>query len=325
MNHHVIDHRAGRKPRPIPLHPMKTGTHGASGPRGSIMDCGGKSDATPLSYRAPVPKRRRVRLAGALQNAGATTEAPPHSTDAMKTNRPRRSHFHRSACLALLAGCLAAGLAAAHAAPPSLQPLHPGKWPEWPRGGFALDVKVAGNYAYVALSAAGLGVIDLRNPTIPVQVGGCDTSGQAWAVAVLGNYAYVADGHAGLQVIDVRDPTHCVRVGGYDTSGYAFGVAASGNYAYVADWYAGLQVIDVSNPANPVRVGGYVTSGEAYGVAVSGNYAYVADYYDGLQVIDVCDPPTACAWAATTPAGMPLAWRCRATTPTWPIWVPACT
>ena len=76
-------------------------------------------------------------------------------------------------------------------------------------------------------------------------------------------------------------------------------------------------MIDVSNPANSVRVGGYDTSGFAYGVAVSGNYAYVADADAGLQVIDVSNPANPCGWAAMTPAGMPLAWRCRATTPTW--------
>jgi hypothetical protein len=77
----------------------------------------------------------------------------------------------RGTFLAVLAGCLAAGLAATHAAPPSLQivpqatwPAWQGNWPTWPRGGEAQDVKVAGNYAYVVLGSAGLAVFDVSNP-----------------------------------------------------------------------------------------------------------------------------------------------------------------
>src|SRR5687767_4323010 len=76
--------------------------------------------------------------------------------------------------VALLAFFFAAGLAAIHAAsPPSLQLLQPGKWPKWPRGE-VFDVKVSGQYAYLALGWSGLAVIDISNPTNSVQVGGHD-------------------------------------------------------------------------------------------------------------------------------------------------------
>lgn len=148
----------------------------------------------------------------------------------------------RGTFLAMLAGCLAVGLAATHAAPPSLQPLLQGKWPKWPPGS-AWDVKVVGNYAYVALGAGGLAVIDVSNPTNCAQVGGYNTSGYAYGVAVSGNYAFVADFIEGLLVIDVSNPTNCVRVGGYDTSGTALGVAVVADRIYVADGAAGLLVL----------------------------------------------------------------------------------
>ena len=49
--------------------------------------------------------------------------------------------------------------------------------------------------------------------------------------------------------------------------------------------------------------------GDAWNMAVSGNYAYVACWSGGLQVIDVSNPANPSGWAATTPAGMPRAWR----------------
>ena len=82
--------------------------------------------------------------------------------------------------LALLALCLAAGLTAAHAASPSLQPLVQGKWPS---SGNARGVAVSGNYAYVADGGAGLQVIDVSNPANCVRVGGYNTSGNASDVA----------------------------------------------------------------------------------------------------------------------------------------------
>lgn len=150
-----------------------------------------------------------------------------------------------------------------------------------------------GQHAYVADGSTGLQVIDVRDPTAPVRVGGYNTSGSARAVALSpnGRYAYVADGSAGLQVIDLLDSVSPTRVGGYNTTGSAVGVVLSpnGRYAYVADSAAGLQVIDVLNPAAPAWAGGYDTNGSAVGVTLSadGRYAYLADDDAGLQVIDV--------------------------------------
>jgi hypothetical protein len=153
-------------------------------------------------------------------------------------------------------------------------------------GGIAL----AGGYAYLAGTAAGLHVVDVHDPAHPVRVGGCDTPGAAYAVAVAGSHAFVADASAGLQVIDITDPAAPVIVGAYDTIGISYGVAVWGSHAYLADNEEGLQVIDFSNPASPVRVGGYNTSGQALGVSYSGSHAYVADGNGGLQVFNVSNP-----------------------------------
>src|SRR5688572_8803560 len=95
----------------------------------------------------------------------------------------------------LLAFCLATVLAATHAAQPNVQVLLPGKWPAAARfGGDAVDVKVAGNYAYVALYEAGLAIFDVSNPTSGVLVGTCETVGTAQGLHVSGDYVYLAGG-----------------------------------------------------------------------------------------------------------------------------------
>jgi hypothetical protein len=151
------------------------------------------------------------------------------------------------------------------------------------------NVVVQGQYAYVAAST-GLYIVNVSNPSNPVQVGFCSTPGSAKDVAVSGNYAYVADGSGGLRVINISNPASPAAAGFCATAGDAQGVAVSGNYAYVADWGDGLRVINVSNPASPSEVGNYDTPGDAEDVALYGNIAYVADFTGGLRVINVSNP-----------------------------------
>jgi hypothetical protein len=87
--------------------------------------------------------------------------------------------------------------------------------------GYANNVDVNGNYAYVAAGATGLQVVDVSNPQAPVIVGAKDTPGNANDIRIAGNLAYIADGSAGLQILDISNPTAPVIVGSVDTPGEA--------------------------------------------------------------------------------------------------------
>ena len=154
----------------------------------------------------------------------------------------------------------------------------------------ASDVALAGDYAYLACSNAGLLIIDVSNPQSPYEVGHYNTPGPAYGVAVVGSYAYVADQDSGLRIIDVSNPQSPFEAGYCDTPGWALGVAVAGSYAYVADFGLGLRIIDVSNPQSPFEAGHCNTPGVACDVAVVGSYAYVADAFSGLRIIDVSNP-----------------------------------
>ena len=159
---------------------------------------------------------------------------------------------------------------------------------------YAQGLYVAGSYAYVAETVAGLQIIYISDPAAPVLAGSYDTTGAAFGVSVAGTYAYVADGFSGLQIIDISDPANPTISGTYNTPGYASAVYLAGSYAYVADGSSGLQIINISNPAAPTFVGSYDTLGDvwgkAYDVYVTGSYAYVADGNSGLQIIDISNP-----------------------------------
>jgi hypothetical protein len=155
--------------------------------------------------------------------------------------------------------------------------------------GFANNVDVSGNFAYVAAGSAGLRVVDVSDRHAPHIVGALDTPGNANDVRVVGNRAYIADGSAGLRIVDVTNPAVPVALGSFDTAGEANDLVVVGNRVYVADGPAGLQIIDVSDPQAPVYVGTFDTPGIARGVDVSGNIAVIADG-SALRIVDVSNP-----------------------------------
>jgi hypothetical protein len=168
--------------------------------------------------------------------------------------------------------------------------------------GYANNVDVNGNFAYVAAGSTGLQVVDVSNPALPLIVGSLDTPGNANDVRVAGNLAYVADGASGLRIISVANPAAPVHVGALDTTGEANDVVVVGNRVFVADGASGLQIIDATNPALPTLLRTVDTAGIARGVDVEGNSAVIADD-TGLRVIDISNPSTASVVGSLALAG----------------------
>jgi len=129
-------------------------------------------------------------------------------------------------------------------------------------GGVTHTTAVSGNYAYVG-QGQDLVVLDISNPSQPLELGRIITLGLIYDIKISDNYAYVADHKNGLVIVDIRNPAAPTLTGSYDIAGYAWDVAVSGSYAYVAAGYYGLVIIDISDPAAPTFVGSYDTAGYA--------------------------------------------------------------
>jgi len=164
-----------------------------------------------------------------------------------------------------------------------------------PIPGFANNVKVNGNFAYVAAGSAGLQVVDVTDRTAPKIVASLATSGNANDLRVVGNKVYLAAGAAGLLVIDVSNPLSPTLLGSLATPDTAWDVAIAGNLAFIAAGSSGLRIASISDPTNPTFISSTVAApscalGTAKGVAVSSNFALVAAGSGGLQVVDISDP-----------------------------------
>ncbi|MDH7504809.1 MAG: pre-peptidase C-terminal domain-containing protein [Candidatus Acetothermia bacterium] len=164
--------------------------------------------------------------------------------------------------------------------------------------GYALDVWVEGQFAYLVVGVFGLLVVYVSDPASPKEVGSHSTRGYARSIEVQGRYAYRADRGGGLVILDISDPTRPEEVATFNTPGSAQDVAVHGRYAYIADNQGGLQIVDISSPTSPKGVGSWSTRGYAEGVYLSGRYAYISTGDAGLEIVDISDPakPAGVGW-----------------------------
>ena len=152
-----------------------------------------------------------------------------------------------------------------------LDPEHPQFLGEFDQDGD--DVFVEGNYAYMACGSAGLVIVDVSNPALPVECGTLDTEGGCNAIVVRDQVAYIADEGGGLLSVDVSDPYAPSLMDAEISVGWAaMDVDIFGSLAYVANYGEGLQIFDISDPDNLSHRGFYDT----------GDLSLSACYHNGL-------------------------------------------
>ncbi|MGY5880864.1 MAG: hypothetical protein RTV31_11470 [Candidatus Thorarchaeota archaeon] len=164
-------------------------------------------------------------------------------------------------------------------------------------GGFANFVEVAGDIAYVLDTneehPVDLVLIDISDPTNPVELSSWSDGGHPWELDVAGNFVYVADGFEGLEIINVTDPENPSELCQYDGSGEIYDVQIVDDIAYVADWNWGLLVLNVSDPASPDLLASKSITGACLHVYVEGNFVYATDHRSeqtGLVIYDITNP-----------------------------------
>ena len=122
-----------------------------------------------------------------------------------------------------------------------------------PLPGEARALAVRQGHAYVAMGAAGLAVVDVRDAKKPALVGRFSPvlKDMARGIAVEGTLAFLCAGESGMFVIDVARPEAPKLLGRYDPNRALNRAVAIGNTVYTASDAHGLAILDVSNPAAP--------------------------------------------------------------------------
>lgn len=157
---------------------------------------------------------------------------------------------------------------------------------------YAEDVRVSGNYAYVAYGNKGLQIIDLTVREVVSQV---DSLTYAYTLELRDNLVYLYYGpfDCPLGIIDISNPLSPQVTGIYEPPMYLGGFALQGNRAYVADLWYGLRTVDISDPYHPTEIHRYNRCGDYHDVKAVGNRAYVlsggSSYNFRMQVMDIAD------------------------------------
>jgi hypothetical protein len=144
--------------------------------------------------------------------------------------------------------------------------------------------------SFASSEGTGLSVIDVSNPTSPVELHRLNVNVDPRAVAAAGPYVYVLDygigsnSKSGLRIFDVSNPASPIQGGSLtmDTFGASNNIVFVGHYAYVVGH--GLHVLDVADPVRPVEVGAY-DRGSINSVATDGSLAYVGAEREGLKIL----------------------------------------
>ena len=138
----------------------------------------------------------------------------------------------------------------------------------------SLAVHTSG-FAYVGFGAAGLAVVDIRQPTAPRLADFLDLGGVVRALAISGDFAFVTGADTfGLKIFDLADPGRPQPRGEVPLTGWAGRVAISGQVALVAAVGDGVRVVSVADPDHPVLVKTVATASPAVFVAAGGGRAW---------------------------------------------------
>ena len=165
-------------------------------------------------------------------------------------------------------------------------------------------VDVANNYAYlVELFPGDLSIVDITNPSKPMEISSLNMGGTVWNIVVEGSYAFIPTESNGFKIVDISDPYN-PQIKSSTYWGWTYDLVIDGDYAYVSfsdSAYGIMNVFDISDVTNPERVG-YYDSYFGRGIDKQNNYVYLAHFEPCrfIDIIDVSDP--------TAPAGVAIAY-----------------
>lgn len=156
--------------------------------------------------------------------------------------------------------------------------------------GKTYGVDLAGDYAFIANSGAGITVMNISDPGNLSYITSRDTGFSAVDLTVSGGYVYAANSQAGMAKLNVYDPEFPGAPGYVYTKGNARGIDVDGSYIYAACEEGGLAIINSSHPADSGSVEYDDVAGEARYLSVSGDLACVANTSKELVFLDIGTP-----------------------------------
>lgn len=166
-------------------------------------------------------------------------------------------------------------------------------------GGYAWDVQIVGNVAFVALGwidqslKSGLDIVNVTNSSNPLFVSDLNTQGIISDIDVEGDLLFLSDSQEGVLIYNISTPISPILVDQYE--GLATGEPDSrldvvGDFVYVVSWTEKrLHILDISEPGNILMVGEFASSDAYISIQVFDELAYLCGS-QGLAVLNISNP-----------------------------------
>ena len=149
------------------------------------------------------------------------------------------------------------------------------------------------NVAVQRTPGAGLVMIDVSNPALPVHLGTYESRGAVKEVALSGSIAFALDYGEGVIAVNVAAPANPVALGKWRSPGFPLRMDKEGDHLFFNDFWSGMTVLDVSDPRDPT-VTAFIENGPFTGengaVQVQNGLAYGAAGFNGVRILDVSMP-----------------------------------
>lgn len=161
---------------------------------------------------------------------------------------------------------------------------------------FAIDVEVYGNYAYLVHHAAGIKIVDIRNPEAPMHVSSIDGY-LAYSLFLYKNALFFnMNSTSNFRIVDVSIPTKPIHLADFRKpvgGGWNYDVEVKDDIAYFAASET-LVSVDVSTLSNP-RLLSYQTvgtggTGVCNQVEIVGSALYVVGTGNDIYVYSIANP-----------------------------------
>ncbi len=148
-------------------------------------------------------------------------------------------------------------------------------------------VKVKNTTAFLA-ATENMIVVDVSDPSDPVEIGRRSIPGSGLAITIAGDMAYVGTQSQGIQVLGISNPSNPIFQHGYGSEASITGLSTAGNVLYAANEENGLLILDISvTPFEKFAL--LPTPGIASDVYALGTTVLIADY-NSILVVDASKP-----------------------------------
>ncbi|MGC9779793.1 MAG: hypothetical protein HZR80_11170 [Candidatus Heimdallarchaeota archaeon] len=150
-------------------------------------------------------------------------------------------------------------------------------------------IYVQGSYAYVTHGLNGIHVVDISNPSTPIEVSYFNYAGSYWDIVVDGPYGYATgNSRTGLQTINFTDINNPEYLNLY-AIGNGFDIEKQGNLVCVNDYHVEARFYDVSDVENIQFINTYNTANYGLGNSISCDIVAITDYCEGLYLVNISE------------------------------------